>query len=636
MAVQTKTIAQLPVADTVRSNDQVVISQDNITKSATAGLFLFPSVSVTDLWTINDLYVGRDAFVRRDATVSGTLTVGSSAGSSSADVTRFNIGVEKKRVQNIMQYPYNAVVNGTTASQLSQTSAAIADAVAEASNLTLSGMNAVTVYIPGLPQNTNVVPSNNVYNSFNVRSLTFPGSGVSAAPRDGIRIIGDGWKSRIKQAPGINLTLLSVGTSGFHQSWCDLRDFVLDGNWGTSAGDTNILTGNTPLFYVNSLSPYISHVEYWRAGGRGMILDYDGPEVQTLHTPAGPNGFVSHLVGKQALKDNFVFKGPSDTSFYGCDWSTASQNGYGSVDVSAGSSFYPGAFYNVKILKSGKFVACHAHTERYTRQPNGTVQTSAYPLAAVKTSGGAAVKWSDSDAEGAQTLLHIGVSSADVTAPGSRFYAAAGGPSIKILSDNHSLGNITVRGPIASVSAEAGLVFPVSVAGIQLGATGRIVNNIDISGTMADNKSGPFSAGTYFAQAGVGINVSMAFNNCGAASDIVGRTMHSVGTSTAPQTAITAIGTAINNSQEVRANSELYLITSSGVSSGIRMAPNHSVGIVSRIINDTNNKVRVYSAADSEPFTGTDNFELGVSSACLAWVQVVGVSAFWRFQTLGI
>ena len=71
--VQTRTLAQLPVATTVNSTDLLAISQGGITKSSTIGLIKNAASSVT-----TDLYVGRDLNVGRDAFVSGKLGVGTS------------------------------------------------------------------------------------------------------------------------------------------------------------------------------------------------------------------------------------------------------------------------------------------------------------------------------------------------------------------------------------------------------------------------------------------------------------------------------------------------------------------------------------------------------------------------------
>jgi len=69
--IPTRSNAQLPVASSVNGNDQLVISQGGITKSAIASQLraITTTLSVTD-----DLYVGRDAYVS-GRTTAGTLTV---------------------------------------------------------------------------------------------------------------------------------------------------------------------------------------------------------------------------------------------------------------------------------------------------------------------------------------------------------------------------------------------------------------------------------------------------------------------------------------------------------------------------------------------------------------------------------
>lgn len=291
--IPTRSIAQLPVASSVNGNDQLVISQGGITKSAIASQLraITTTLSVTD-----DLYVGRDAFIS-GRTTTGTLRVIGAVSATSANFT----GAAKVD---------GAITAGSTVSAVSDIytnrDAFVSGRTTTGTLNVIGAVSAASVNITGA---LSVMNGANIDHVTTVSTVLFsPVSEGSAAPtspgqlrflqttasvtgRNGVEFLsstfGSGYGFNLKCIDdGSGATVLGFAKRRNNVAW-SLAGYYDDlGNFVWSSGTALATNATTGFLYIPSCSGVPSGVPVVRAGAVPIVMDIVGSKLYAYRAGA--------------------------------------------------------------------------------------------------------------------------------------------------------------------------------------------------------------------------------------------------------------------------------------------------------------------------------------------------------------
>lgn len=239
--IPTRSIAQLPVASSVNGNDQLVISQGGITKSAIASQLraITTTLSVTD-----DLYVGRDAFIS-GRTTTGTLRVIGAVSAASVNITGAL-----------------SVMNGANIDHVTTVSTVLFSPVSEGSAAPTS---------PG--------------------QLRFLQTTANVTGRNGVEFLsstfGSGYGFNLKCIDdGSGATVLGFAKRRNNVAW-SLAGYYDDlGNFVWSSGTALATNATTGFLYIPSCSGVPSGVPTTRAGAVPIVMDIVGSKLYAYRAGA--------------------------------------------------------------------------------------------------------------------------------------------------------------------------------------------------------------------------------------------------------------------------------------------------------------------------------------------------------------